>query len=102
MTRSAPEEQPHGPELGKLIIEAFRLNGRLLAAGDRLVKPINLTSGLWQVLGALRSAEQPITVAHIARHMGLQRQSVQRSVDILRAQGLVRLLENPRHRRAKL
>jgi DNA-binding MarR family transcriptional regulator len=83
-----------------VVVETFRLNGRLLAAGDRLVKPINLTSARWQVMGAIRNEKS--TVADIARHMGLQRQSVQRTVDILAKEGLVKLVENPNHRRAKL
>jgi DNA-binding MarR family transcriptional regulator len=89
-------------EVGKLVVETFRLNGQLLAAGDRLVKPLKLTSALWQVLGALRESETPLTVSQIARAMGLQRQSVQRNVDILKDQGLVKLVNNPNHRRAKL
>ncbi|MDH3233798.1 MAG: MarR family transcriptional regulator, partial [Alphaproteobacteria bacterium] len=36
-----------------LILETFRLNGRLLAAGDRLVGDLGLTSARWQVLGAI-------------------------------------------------
>ena len=83
-----------------LVLEIFRLNGRLLAAGDRLVKGINLTSAHWQVMGAIRNDK--VTVSDIARAMGLQRQSVQRTVNVLCSEGLVRLVENPNHRRAKL
>jgi DNA-binding MarR family transcriptional regulator len=87
---------------GDLVVETFRLNGRLLVVGDRLVEEINLTSSRWQVLGALNNAGEAMTVAQIARHMGLQRQSVQRTVDALRAEGLVKLVDNPSHRRARL
>jgi DNA-binding MarR family transcriptional regulator len=83
----------------EVVLETFRLNGRLIAAGDKLVRPISLTSARWQVMGAIRKEKS--TVADIARHMGLQRQSVQRTVDILAKEGLVRLVENPNHRRAK-
>ncbi len=82
-----------------LLLETFRLNGRLLAAGDRLVKPINLTGSRWQVLGSLRTSA---TVSQIARNMGLQRQSVQRTVNGLRRDGMVELVDNPQHRRSKL
>ena len=34
-----------------LILETFRLNGQLLAAGDALVSDVGLTSARWQVLG---------------------------------------------------
>jgi len=83
-----------------LILEVFRVNGDLLAAGDRITRPFGQTSARWQVLGALESKDQP--VAGIARDMGLARQSVQRTSDLLAAEGLVEYAANPAHRRAKL
>lgn len=91
-----------GQALTELMLETFRLNGALLAAGDRLVAPIGLTSARWQVLGAIAIAGRAQPVAHIARDMGLTRQSVQRVVDNLAAEGLVSFEPNPHHRRAKL
>lgn len=85
-----------------LVIEVFRLNGDLLAAGDALVHDLGLTSARWQVLGAIALSPVPLPVAHIARNMGLTRQAVQRVVDDMRADGLVRLEPNPHHRRAVL
>jgi DNA-binding MarR family transcriptional regulator len=85
-----------------LIIETFRLNGELLAAGDRLVGAIGLTSARWQVLGAIEMAPVPLPVAHIARNMGLSRQAVQRVANVLAAEGLVAFADNPHHARAKL
>ena len=61
-----------------------------------------LTSARWQVLGAIALSPVPLPVAHIARNMGLTRQAVQRVVDDMRADGLVRLEPNPHHRRAML
>jgi DNA-binding MarR family transcriptional regulator len=83
-----------------LVLEVFRLNGRLLAAGDRLAAPVGLTSARWQVLGAIDG--QPLSVAGIARAMGLTRQSVQRLADLLAAEGSVAFIPNPQHKRAKL
>jgi DNA-binding MarR family transcriptional regulator len=83
-----------------LVLETFRLNGRLLAAGDRLAREVGLTSARWQVLGALEAG--PLPAAEIARRMGLRRQSVQRLVDVLGAEGVVAFEDNPLHRRAKL
>ena len=80
----------------------FRLNGRLLAAGDRLVGDLGLTSARWQVLGAISFAQTPQSVAHIARSMGLTRQAVQRTVNDLVASGLLQFAPNPHHQRAKL
>ena len=85
-----------------LVIEVFRLNGDLLEAGDALVEDLGLTSARWQVLGAIALSPMPISVAHIARNMGLTRQAVQRSVDEMRADGFVRFDANPHHRRAML
>lgn len=78
------------------------MNGDLLAAGDALVGDLGLTSARWQVLGAIALSPVPLPVAHIARNMGLTRQAVQRVVDEMRADGLLRLESNPHHRRAML
>ena len=88
--------------LTDLILETFRLNGRLLAAGDALVGDLGLTSARWQVVGAVAMAPVPLPVAHIARNMGLTRQTVQRTVNELEAAGFVRFAPNPHHQRAKL
>ena len=85
-----------------LIVEAFRLNGRLLAAGDALVAEVGLTSARWQVLGAIALSPVPLPVAHLARNMGLTRQSVQRLANEMEHDGLVRFGANPHHQRAKL
>ena len=84
----------------QLILETFRFNGRLLAAGDRLTKEMGLSSALWQVLGAIDEA--PLPVAQIARNMGLTRQSVRRTANVLKDKGFVEFQENPNHQRAKL
>ena len=91
---------PAGAALTELTLEVFRLNGDLLRAGDRLAEPAGQTSSRWQVLGAIASG--PRTVSAIAREMGLTRQSVQRTADLLEADGLVAGVDNPAHRRAKL
>jgi DNA-binding MarR family transcriptional regulator len=91
-----------GEAVTQLILEVFRLNGRLLVAGDRLVSPLGLTSARWQVLGAIALAERAEPVAWIARSMGLNRQGVQRIVNELVAEGYVALEPNPHHRRASL
>ena len=89
-----------GALLTDLILEVFRLNGRLLAAGDHLTSPVGQTSARWQVLGSIDGAAR--SVSQIARAMGLTRQSVQRTADLLQAEGLISYTENPTHQRAKL
>jgi DNA-binding MarR family transcriptional regulator len=91
-----------GEAVTALIVEVFRLNGRLLAAGDRLAAPVGLTSARWQVLGAAAASPTAETVARLARNMGLYRQGVQRIVNELASEGLVEFTDNPHHRRAKL
>jgi DNA-binding MarR family transcriptional regulator len=88
--------------LTDLILDVFRLNGMLLASGDALVGDLGLTSARWQVLGAIALSPVPLPVAHLARNMGLTRQAVQRSVDEMRDDGLVRLDPNPHHKRSML
>lgn len=91
-----------GAAVTALIVEVFRLNGRLLTAGDRLVEGLGMTSARWQVLGAVAMAPAPGPVAHLARDMGLNRQGVQRIVNELAGEGWVAFAPNPHHRRAKL
>ena len=76
------------------------MNGALLEAGNQLTKPFGLTSARWQVMGPV--SEQPLTVAQIARRMGLARQGVQRIVNDLERLGMVTFESNPDHKRAPL
>ena len=85
-----------------LIVEVFRLNGALLQTADRLVSKFGITSARWQVLGAIGLPSVPETVARLARNMGLTRQSVQRIVNEMVDEGMLCLVENPHHQRAKL
>lgn len=86
----------------ELVLEIFRFNGRLVLAGDQLTKELGLSTARWQILGAIALSHKPLTVAEIARNMGLQRQSVQRTVDVLARDGLVTTSHNPNHQRARL
>ena len=70
-----------GESVTGLILDVFRLNGRLLIAGDRLVGELGLTSARWQILGAIAYAERPESVAWHARTLGLHRQGIQRIVN---------------------
>jgi DNA-binding MarR family transcriptional regulator len=98
----ADKHTAQGQALTNLILEIFRVNGRLLAAGDELAEPVGLTSARWQVLGAIALAMSPQPVANLARNMGLTRQAVQRLVNELAAEGFVEFEDNPHHQRAKL
>ncbi len=89
-------------DVRQLALTVFETNGRLVDAGNALVRPAGLTTAWWQVLGALGYSPYPLPVAHIARNMGLTRQAVQRVVDLLVSHGLVTQEPNPHHQRAKL
>ena len=83
-----------------LVVKVFQLNGRLLAIGDALAEPAGQTSARWQVLAAIE--DEALSVADIARALGLARQSVQRVADVLEGEGLAVYDDNPAHARAKL
>ncbi|SLN23447.1 transcriptional regulator SlyA [Roseovarius albus] len=91
-----------GEAVTTLILDVFRLNGRLQLAGDRLVAELGLTSARWQILGAIAYAEQPESVAWHARTMGVHRQGVQRIVNELKKEEIVEIQSNPHHKRAHL
>ena len=91
---------PSADAFTQLVLETFRFNGLLITVGDQLVKDLGLSSSLWQVLGAVDKATLPL--AQIARNMGLTRQSVRRTANVLKDKGLVKFQENPDHKRAKL
>ena len=94
--------RPKGEALTAIVLAVFRLNGRLLAAGDALVADLGIGSSQWQVLGALALAAEPLTAPQAAAAMGLTRQGVQKQLDLLAASGLVERRENPAHRRSPL
>ena len=74
---------PGGTALTDLILDLFRLNSRMLTAGDKLVAGLGLTSARWQVLGAITEADRPQPVAWLARDLGAYRQNVQRIINDL-------------------
>lgn len=86
--------------LSAVALIAFKLNGQFLELAERLAQPAGLTATWWQVLGAVLKA--PLSVSAIARQMGITRQAVQRTADVLVDRGLAEYRVNPAHRRAKL
>lgn len=91
-----------GEAVTALILDVFRLNGRLQLVGDRLVAELGLTSARWQILGAIAYADRPESVAWHARTMGVHRQGVQRIVNELEKEGVLAFQPNPHHKRAHL
>lgn len=88
--------------LTQVILTIFRVNGRLLEAGDKLVNSLQLTSAKWQVIGAVALAGRPQTAPQIGAAMGITRQGVQKQLNILLAEGLLEKRQNPKHARSPL
>ncbi|QNE17177.1 MarR family transcriptional regulator [Kribbella qitaiheensis] len=86
--------------LSAAALTAFKLNGQFLELAEHLARPSGLTVAWWQVLGAV--INQPLSVSGVAREMGITRQAVQRTADVLVGRGLAEYHDNPAHRRAKL
>ncbi len=89
-----------GQEFSELLLEIFRVNGLLLSAGDALARPAGLTSARWQVLGVVDHG--PVTIAEVARTMGLTRQTVRQTAASLASAGMLDYEDDPRDRRARL
>lgn len=89
-------------DIGRLVLEVFRVNGCLIAAGDKLVAQFGLSSARWQVLGAALRSEHLQTVSQIARETGVSRQAVQRIANALVNDGLLKFNENEKDKRAPL
>jgi DNA-binding MarR family transcriptional regulator len=83
-----------------LIADVYELAGRSRATSEAYARKHGQTAARWHVLSVV--SEEPFTVPQIAERLGLTRQSVQRVVDDLAAEGLVELVPNERHRRSPL
>ncbi|UDL87356.1 MarR family transcriptional regulator [Mesorhizobium sp. PAMC28654] len=95
-----PRRTSAGDAFSAFAITALKLAGHLTAAGDQMAKPAGQTSARWQVLAGAR--HENMSVAQIAKLLGVARQGVQRLADVLEAEGLVTYADNPNHQRAKL
>lgn len=92
--------QPEAPDLwSAFAVAVFSVNGLIIRVGENITRPLGQSSARWQVLGR---AYHPQTVPDIARDIGLARQSVQRTTDLLAADGLVRFRVHPSDRRTQL
>jgi GntR family transcriptional regulator, transcriptional repressor for pyruvate dehydrogenase complex len=94
--------QPSQSQIDELLNAAFRLNGALLSARDKLGKDIGLSSALWQVMSEVARGTNLLSAAQIARRVGLTRQAVQRTVNELAAAGMVAFADDPDDRRSQL
>lgn len=84
----------------RLVGAVFRLNGQLLSTADMLSKDLEVSTARWQTIAVIRN--EPLTVAEIARRLGLSRQSVQQTVNRLRVQDITEFIDNPAHKTSQL
>src|SRR5215472_8077018 len=89
-----------GAVLTELIIPVIRLEAHFSRAGESIAATAGQTLARWLTLETV--AEQPATVAQVARRLGLTRQSVQRIADLLDRDGLAQYIDNPAHQTSKL
>lgn len=93
-------EEPEAPDIwSAFALAVFTVNGLIIRAGEDISRPLGQSSARWQVLGRVY---RPQTVPDIAREIGLARQSVQRTADLLAAEGLVCFRPHPSDRRTQL
>jgi DNA-binding MarR family transcriptional regulator len=83
-----------------LLAEVYELAGRSRRQSDAEAAQRGSTGARWLVLSAISDTD--LTVAAVARRLGLARQAVHRVVDDLISQGHVRRRPNPDHVRADL
>jgi len=91
---------PAGEAFTQLVLEVAWLGSLFTAAGESLARLADQSLARWVVLDAV--ADQPATVAQVARRRGIARQAVQRVADLLVRDGLAVYVPNPADRRAQL
>ena len=84
----------------RLVADVFELAGALRRDGEATAKLAGQTQARWQVMWI--AATRGLSVAMIARRLGLARQSVQRVADAIVADGLASFEPNPDHQRSPL
>lgn len=100
MVDSSPPAAPEVELIIQFIDEMTRGRSRLTSVIARMQKDARYKGLAATVLTAVVRAGTPPTVPQIGRSLGLPRQTIQRHVDQLVADGMVRLVHNPDHKRA--
>jgi DNA-binding MarR family transcriptional regulator len=94
------DEEERNVEMQHLVAEVFELAGALRRDGEAIAKLAGQTQARWQVMWI--AATGRLSVAMIARRLGLARQSVQRVADAIVAEGHASFEPNPDHQRSPL
>ncbi len=97
----ADSPQTHS-DIALLVDEVSRLRGRLTEVFAERDIDSGLTTMEMTTLTAAYEAQSPPTVAQIGRSLGHPRQVIQRAAHSLAARGLIRMEDNPAHKRASI
>jgi DNA-binding MarR family transcriptional regulator len=99
--RTEPAADSKGTAVAELMLEVAQCFFRIRALGQ---KAGLITSWGGGAFGFMRSLALlgPLTVPQIAEMRPTSRQRMQRLADELAAEGLVKFIDNPKHRRSKL
>ena len=100
-TGAAPTIDSKAEAIARLMLEVAQCFFRIRAVGQ---KTGFITSGGGGAFGFMRSLAQlgPLTVPQIAQMRPTSRQRMQRLADELAGEGLVKFINNPKHRRSRL
>ena len=94
------DDEQRNVEMGRLVADVYELAGVLRRDGEAIAKLAGQTQARWQVMWI--AATGRLSVAMIARRLGLTRQSVQRVADEIVAENLASFEPNPDHQRSPL
>jgi DNA-binding MarR family transcriptional regulator len=94
------DDEERNVEMGRLVADVYELAGALRRDGEQIAKLAGQTQARWQVMWI--AATGRLSVAMIARRLGLTRQSVQRVADEIVTEALASFEPNPDHQRSPL
>ena len=94
------DDDERNVEMGHLVAAVYELAGVLRRDGEAIAKLAGQTQARWQVMSVATAGR--LSVAMIARRLGLTRQSVQRVADEIVAEELASYEPNPDHQRSPL
>lgn len=94
------DDEDRNIKMQQLVAEVFELAGALRRDGEATARSAGQTQARWQVMWI--AATGRLSVAMIARRLGLARQSVQRVADAIVADDLATFEPNPDHQRSPL
>jgi DNA-binding MarR family transcriptional regulator len=98
MTAQPHVTKPREGVFRLIIMDIFFLAGAFKKNGNKMASKVGLTRPQWDLL--ITAATDQRTVPQLARRMGMARQSVQRTADILVRRGLGAYAKNPDHQRS--